>query len=57
LHFISDLLIDPFLSNFVAANINMLVLCFDLGNEPDVLRSLKLVEKLSVAKPPSQIKY
>jgi hypothetical protein len=35
----------------------MLVLCFDLGNEPDVLRSLKLVEKLSVAKPPSQIKY
>jgi hypothetical protein len=33
--------------------ISMLVLCFDITNESDVTRSLKLVEKLSVAKPPS----
>lgn len=54
---VSDMFLDPYINNFVSANINLLVLTFELDNELQRKKALELYRKLATAKPPSSIKY
>ena len=54
---VSDMFLDPYINNFVTANINLLVISFELDNENQMKKALDLYKKLATSKPPSSIKY
>ena len=54
---VSEMFLDPYINNFVTANINLLVLTFDLSNEAEIKKMAELFKKLATSKPPSNIKY
>lgn len=54
---VSDMFLDPYINNFVTANINLLVLTIDFSNEGEINRAAEFFKKLATAKPPSNIKY
>ena len=54
---VSDIFLDPYINNFVSANINILVLTFDTENEAQKKKVVDLYKKLATSKPPSSIKY
>lgn len=54
---VSDMFLDPYINNFVSANINLLVLTFDLEDETQRNKAVDLYKKLATCKPPSSIKY
>ena len=54
---VSDMFLDPYINNFVTANINLLVLTFDLDHEAQRKKAVDLFKKLATSKPPSSIKY
>ena len=54
---VSEMFLDPYINNFVTANINILVITFDLDNENQRKKALDLYKKLATSKPPSSIKY
>lgn len=54
---VSEMFLDPYINNFVTANINLLVLTFDLSNDVEIKKMAELFKKLATSKPPSNIKY
>ena len=56
-HLISDMFLDPYINNFVSANINLLVLTLNGDEQKDCKKTKELYSKLAASKPPSTIKY
>lgn len=54
---VSDMFLDPYINNFVTANINLLVFTFEMENELQRKKAVELYKKLATSKPPSSIKY
>lgn len=49
--------LDPYINNFVSANINLLVMTFEVDNESEIKNIKNLYNRLAASKGPSSIKY